>query len=281
MKVQRNYKDTVFRMIFNGKKELLSLYNAVNGTDYTDEEGLEINTLENAVYMNVKNDISFVFDFYLNLYEHQASINPNMPLRDLLYVSDLLHNLVKDKDLYGSGLVKIPTPRFIVFYNGQAKQPERQIYRLSDAFTKYMEEPELELAVTVININLSCNQELMESCKLLKEYMEYVETVRSYSLTMPIEQAVEKAVDECIQREILAGFLSKNRAEAIAMSIYEYNEEAHLENVRREGYEEGREEAQIRLQNLIRAMTEGGEGDRLSELADADFLKKMVQKYHL
>lgn len=64
--VQRNYKDTVFRMLFNDKENLLSLYNALNRTKYTDTDGLEITTLENAVYMNYKNDISFVFDFSLN-----------------------------------------------------------------------------------------------------------------------------------------------------------------------------------------------------------------------
>ena len=232
-------KDSIFRMLYLDKRELLSLYNAVNGTHYTNSEDLEINTLQNAIYMNIKNDVSFLFNFQVNLYEHQSTVNPNMPLRDLFYVSDLLQNYVKDFDLYGRGLVKIPAPRFIVFYNGREKQPERRVYKLSDAFSKKQDEPELELTVTVLNINAGNNAELLGNCKTLREYMQYIERVREYATQMVIEEAVERAITECIREGILAEFLKRNRAEAIKVSIYEYNEELHLENVRREGYEEG------------------------------------------
>lgn len=232
-------KDSIFRMLYLDKKELLSLYNAVNGTHYTNAEDLEINTLQNAIYMNIKNDVSFLFNFQVNLYEHQSTVNPNMPLRDLFYVSDLLQNYVKDFDLYGRGLVKIPAPRFIVFYNGKEKQPERRVYKLSDAFSKKQGEPELELTVTVLNINAGNNGELLGNCKTLREYMQYIERVREYATQMVIEEAVERAITECIKEGILAEFLKRNRAEAIKVSIYEYNEELHLENVRREGFEEG------------------------------------------
>ena len=116
--VNRKYKDTLFRLLFSERKHLLSLYNAVNETNYTNEEDLEINTLENVIYLKMKNDISFLFGFSLNLYEHQSSVNPNMPLRDLFYVADLLQKIVKDKNLYSSCLVGIPTPKFVMFYNG-------------------------------------------------------------------------------------------------------------------------------------------------------------------
>lgn len=232
-------KDSIFRMLYLDKRELLSLYNAVNGTHYTNSEDLEINTLQNAIYMNIKNDVSFLFNFQVNLYEHQSTVNPNMPLRDLFYVSDLLQNYVKDFDLYGRGLVKIPAPRFIVFYNGREKQPERRVYKLSDAFSKKQDEPEMELTVTVLNINAGNNAELLGNCKTLREYMQYIERVREYATQMVIEEAVERAITECIREGILAEFLKRNRAEAIKVSIYEYNEELHLENVRREGYEEG------------------------------------------
>lgn len=131
MEMKRSYKDRLFRMVFKEKKNLLSLYNAVNGTHYTNEEDLQVNTLENAIYMNMKNDISFVFDFYLNLYEHQSTFNPNMPLRNLLYLSKVLQGIVEEKNLYGSILVKIPTPKFVVFYNGIQKEPERRVLKLS------------------------------------------------------------------------------------------------------------------------------------------------------
>ena len=127
VKVQRNYKDSLFRMLFKDKENLLCLYNALNKTDYTDVEGLEITTLENAVYMNYKNDVSFVFDLELMLYEHQSTVNPNMPLRDLFYVADTLQKRTYNKDLYGSKLIKIPSPRFVVFYNGTDPQPERAV----------------------------------------------------------------------------------------------------------------------------------------------------------
>ncbi len=242
MKVRRNYKDSIFRMLYLDENELLSLYNAVNGTNYTEVENLEINTLQNAIYMNMKNDVSFLFNFQVNLYEQQSTVNPNMPLRDLIYVSKLLQNIVRDCDLYGSTLVKIPAPRFVVFYNGTEKQPERKVYKLSDAFSKKQDKPELELIVTVLNINAGNNGEILGNCRTLREYMQYTDRVRAYASQMPIEEAVECAITECIKEGILAEFLMKNRAEAMEVSIFEYNEELHLANLRREGYEEGMEQ---------------------------------------
>ncbi len=94
----RNYRDTIFRMLFREKTELLSLFNAVHGTKYENPEELEITTLENAVYMSMKNDISCVLDMQLVLYEHQSTVNPNMPLRDLFYVSKLLEEMTRMRD---------------------------------------------------------------------------------------------------------------------------------------------------------------------------------------
>ena len=241
-KLQRKYKDTMFHMLFREKKNLLSLYNALNKTDYTNVDELEITTLENALYMNYKNDISFVFDFELMLYEHQSSINPNMPLRDLFYVSTVLRGRVKDENLYGKVLIKIPAPRFVVFYNGTDSQPEQQILRLSDAFEKKQEVPELELTVVVYNINWGHNQELLGACQLLKEYAQFVNQVREFAKEVPIAEAVENAIDYCIAHNILADFLSKNRVEAIEMCIFEFNEEKFLKSEREWAREEGREE---------------------------------------
>ena len=257
--VQRNYKDTVFRMLFREKKNLLSLYNALNGTNYTDVDDLEITTLENAVYMNYKNDISFVFDFELLLYEHQSTCNPNMPLRDLLYVSRVLQNRIRNENLYSKSLVRIPAPRFVVFYNGTDVQPEQQTLCLSDAFEKRQEEPSLELSVTVYNINPGYNRELLEACRLLREYAQYVEHVRSYTEELPLSEAVEKAVDDCIRNGILNEFLSRNRAEAIEVSIFEYDEEKHMRSERKEWREIGREEGRSegRAEGLKEGHAEG------------------------
>lgn len=128
-----------------------------------------------------------------------------------------------------------------MFYNGTEKQQERMVYRLSDSFSKKQENPELELTVTVRNINAGNNKEILGRCKTLRDYMLYTDKVRTYAMNMPIEKAVEKAVTECIKEDILAEFLKKNRAEAMEVSIFEYNEELHLANLRREGYEEGLE----------------------------------------
>ena len=270
VKVQRNYKDTIFRMLFKDKENLLSLYNALNKTDYTDVNELEITTLENAVYMNYKNDVSFVFDFELMLYEHQSTVNPNMPLRDLFYVADTLQKRTYNKDLYGSKLIKIPSPRFVVFYNGTDPQPERQTLRLSDAYEKKLDTPELELTVTVYNINRGYNEEIVNTCRILKEYAMYVERVRTYARQMPLAEAVEKAVDDCIAEGILSEFLKKNRAEAIKVSIYEYDEELHFRTLYEEGREAGLEQGlaqgEIRLNKLNSILIDR---DRLDDLKRA------------
>lgn len=269
-KVRRNQKDTMFRMLFSNKKELLGLYNAANGTEYDNVEDLEINTLENAIYMNMKNDVSFVFDFELNLYEHQSSINPNMPLRDLFYVSKILQNFIKNEDLYSSKLIKIPTPRFVVFYNGQREVREKSVLRLSAMYEKTIEEPEMELAVTVLNINPGKNEEIVKSCKTLKEYMLYTQKVREKLRFMNVEEAVNEAVEECIQEGILEEFLTKNRTEAIAVSIYEYDEEKHLKNVRDEGYEDGRNDGHQEkgIQVFLKLLDHGFSEEEARQLAD-------------
>ena len=261
-KAQRNYKDTIFRMLFRDKKDLLSLYNALNRTDYTDVDGLEITTLENAVYMNYKNDVSFVFDYELMIYEHQSTMNPNMPLRDLFYVTSILQKRIDTERLYGSKLITIPTPRFVVFYNGTAHQAERQTIRLSDAYEKKQESPELELKVTVYNINYGCNEEIMNACKTLKEYAAYVERVRIYAKQMPLADAVERAVNECIEEGILSDFLKKNRAEVISVSIFEFDEERYYQILK----EEGREEGENRLNRLNSILIDL---DRLDDLKRA------------
>ena len=230
----RNYKDTVFRMLFSDKKNLLSLYNAVNSRDYTNPDDLEIVTLENAIYMGMKNDLAFIIDTNLYLYEHQSTYNPNMPLRDLFYISSEYQKMLDQKSLYSSSLQKIPTPNFIEFYNGSDPVCDVFEHRLSSAG-----EPKLELIVTVLNINEGHNALLMEHCKTLREYAQYVAKVRKYTADMSLNEAVECAVDECIKENILADFLRKNRAEVISMSIFEYDKEEEEKKLRKAEYEAG------------------------------------------
>ena len=245
VKVKRNHKATLFRMIFSTRENLLSLYNAVNHSHYTDASELEIVTLKNAVYMNMKNDQAFLLDMLLNLYEHQSTWNPNMPLRFLMYVAKEYQMLVRNQTLYASALVKVPTPHFVVFYNGETEQEAETILRLSHSFQQKTDKPELELMVRVLNINLDKKQEVLEACQLLKEYMLLVNKIRRYTDEYKdINQAVEQAVTECIEENILADFLRKNRAEAIEMCIFEYDDKREKELIRKAEYAEGMKEGE-------------------------------------
>lgn len=222
----RNYKDRIFRMVFREKKALLALYNAMNETDYENEDDLKVTTLESALYLEMKNDVSFVLYDELLLYEHQSTKNPNLPLRNLFYVSDVYSELTKDLFLYGSVPVQIPEPKFVVFYNGLENMQEREVLKLSSLYAKKAEHISLELETLVLNVNVGYNKILMERCRQLSDYAQFVSEVRKrLSKKMPLSEAVNEAVEDCIQRGILAEFLSKNRAEVIKVSIYEYDEE--------------------------------------------------------
>ncbi|WP_417028915.1 hypothetical protein [Blautia sp.] len=235
----RMYKFRIFAMLFSDRNELLKLYNAINGTSYDDPDLLQVNTLENAVYMSMQNDVSFIIDMRLNLYEHQSTYSPNLPVRYLLYVADVYSDYTKDMNLYGTKAVKLPTPRFVIFYNGQAEQPDRKELKLSELFSIPDADPSLELKAVMLNINKGHNRKLMETCRTLQDYAEYTFRVREYAAEMPLDLAVEQAITECISEGILADFLRKNRAEAKKVSIYEYDEERHMRQTREEGMEEG------------------------------------------
>lgn len=196
-------------------------------------------TLENAIYMGMKNDLAFIIDTELFLYEHQSTYNPNMPLRDLFYISSEYQKLVDKKSLYSSVLQKIPAPQFIVFYNGTEKKKDSWVNHLSEAFENLSGNPKLELEVLTININEGHNSELMEQCQILREYAQYVDCVRRYAKEFELIDAIEQAVDECIQRNILSEFLRKNKAEVIAMSIFEYDKEEEERKLRKAEYEAG------------------------------------------
>ena len=238
----RNYKSTVFAMLFGDRKRLLGLYNAISGKNYQDPEALEINTLENAIYMGMKNDLSFLIDDRLSLYEHQSTVNPNMPLRFLFYISDLYSGMTTEENFFGRKALSIPIPCFVIFYNGSEPQPDRKILRLSDLYTVRMKKTQLELTAVLLNINRNHNRELMEACRELKDYAEYVDRVRKYARELPLSEAVERAITECIQERVLKEFLEKNRAEVKKMSIYEYDQEKHIRMERQDAWEDGMQE---------------------------------------
>ena len=248
---RRNYKDSLFRMVFREKKELLSLYNAINGTAYEDPEELIVTTIEDVLYMGRKNDISFLIKDVMNLYEHQSSVNPNMPLRGLIYISMLYQGYIEQNnlDIYSSTLLKLPTPKYLVFYNGTKEEPDRQELRLSDSFIKQEEQPDLECRAVMLNINYGHNKELMEACRKLYEYSRFVESIRVYLNTgMKLGAAMDQAIEDCIRLDILKELLLKHRGEVKQVILTEYNEERHAKTLLEEGRRQGREESARLLQ---------------------------------
>ncbi len=269
-------------MLYQDKKELLDLYNAVNGTKYEDPEQLEINTLENAIYMAMHNDVSFVIGWSVSLYEHQSTFSPNLPLRFLFYMSDLYSAITKNANLYGKKKIGIPAPKFISFYNGIEKRPEREVLSLSAMYQMKEENPELELRATLLNINTGYNENLKRTCKSLGDYCEYTGRVRRYANEMPIEDAVEKAITECMNEDILVEFLSKNRAEAKKVSIYEYDEEKHLRMEREQSYTEGMEAGLNRWNQLIIKLSELGRNEDITKAAsDREYQKKLFEEFKI
>ena len=243
VRVRRTYKDSLFRMIFREKEELLSLYNVINGSDYKNTEDLEINTIEDVIYMGIKNDVSFLIDDYLNLYEAQSSWNPNMPLRGLFYLAALYRGYVGENglDLYSEALLKLPAPNFIVFYNGSRARKDMEQLRLSDSYIKQNRDGyALECTVTVLNINYGHNEKIMKGCRKLWEYAYLVEEIRKgIKAGLWLEEAVDRAVEHCIENEILADFLRRHQMEVKDVILTEYNEVLHVENEKRLSFEQG------------------------------------------
>ena len=260
--VNKKYKDTVFRKLFGENREnALSLYNAVNGTTYTNPDDLEYTTLEDVIYMKYKNDLSFLIDKTLSLYEHQSSYNPNMPLRGFLYYADLYRKLIhRSERLYSKHLLKIPRPHYIVFYNGSEKdmEEERRTLRLSDAFETDTGAGEYEWTATMININSGKNESIMDSCHVLYEYAVFVAKIKRYRDSMELKEAIDLAVRECIEENILRDFLEQHRREVCDMCLTEFDEKKYEDVLREEGREEGL--AKGRKKEVFMSVQEGDYG---------------------
>lgn len=236
----REHKDRLFNFIFGAeenKKYLLSMYNAINDTHYTNIEDIEITTLMDVIYMRMKNDVSFLLHSEISLYEHQSTFNPNMPLRGLMYFASLYAQIlsIRNKDIYGSSLVKIPTPRYIVFYNGNKSYPDKMELKLSDAFEKPDHSGMFEWTATMLNINIGHNKELFKKCLPLWQYADYVDKVKTYSQSMPIKEAIDKAVNYAINANYLDGFFKKHKESVMGFSLTEFDEELFIKNRLEEG----------------------------------------------
>ena len=245
-KLNTKYKDRLFRLIFHEKKELLELYNAINKSYYTNPDDLEITTIEDVVYMGMRNDLSFIIGDEMNLYEHQSTFCPNLPLRGLFYFSSVYKAYIEPMKhkLYSTSELKIPFPQYIVFYNGIEEQPERQELKLSTLFIENGKEkaPALECTALVLNVNYGQNKELMERCKTLKEYAQFIDIIRrNLAQGMKHQEAVEQAIDECIQNDILAEILRKNRSAIMNSILTEWDENEYREFLKEESWKEGHE----------------------------------------
>ncbi len=307
----RQYKDNVFCLLYRDKNNLLDLYNGLNDTNYTNVDDLTVTTLKGGVYMKYKNDASFVFGQDLYMFEQQSSRNPNMPLRFLHYLSDVYRQMYTNSDLHRSTLLKIPVPHFVTFYNGKQPLAAESILRLSDMYEKKIDYPELELMVRVININTANNEgnksrtfnsnindnsnmhtyssEFLSKCETLKDYMTFVNKVRVKTDVekIDIRTAVTEAVDECIAENVLSDFLKNHREEVITVSIYEYDEEGHLEIVKEEGRQLGIAEGE-KLGIIKGEEKERSNGIKVfiklckdMNLSDEDTINKLVEDYQL
>ena len=239
-RINTMYKDTVFRLLFSDKTRLLSLYNAISPKRCDDSKLFEIVTLKNAIYMEVKNDTAFLLGDDIHLWEHQSTHNPNMPLRFLEYIASEYQRLTNKKSIFTRKLVHLPRPHFVVFYNGTEDTADHEQLKLSDAFGGQGDEKlTLELVVDVYNINMGHNVQVLETCETLGGYATFVHRARENQKTMPLDQAVSNAVDDCIRDGILADFFRANKSEVIGVSIFEFDREEHEKQVRAEEYEEG------------------------------------------
>ena len=243
---KRQTKDILFRLVFgNDRQALLQLYNALHGTAYTDPHELQIVTLDNAIYISRKNDLAFLLAGSINMYEHQSTLNPNMPVRFLIYLAQEYQLLVEstDKSLYGSELIPLPTPQCVVFYNGTADTPDEYELRLSSAFSNQDVEPAVEVVVNVININYGHNEHLMQGCGLLSQYAQFVAATREYANKYDNrEEAMNAAIEYCIEHGILEDILRKHRSQVLGSLLEEFDEKKYARTLRAEGYESGREE---------------------------------------
>lgn len=255
--VKRKYKDILFRFVFREKEEILQLYNAMNQTNYTNPDDLVITTMEDVIYIGMKNDLSFLIANELNLYEHQSTLNKNMPLRGLLYIAKMYESYIESHGLnrYQKKLIKLPFPRFIVFYNGEDDIEEQFCMRLSEAFDVKDgdEKPAVECIARFVNINYGHNQELMARCKSLNDYSYFVQCIREYlKRGYGHKEAVVCATEECIKKDILKDILVKHRAEVADMFLTTFDKKMYAEALR----EEGRDEMMEKVEKITVALND-------------------------
>ena len=269
MSVNREYKNSLFTTLFNDAEKLLSLYNAVSGNNLPPGTPVEIATLEDVLFNYRRNDVAFVLDDKIViLIEHQSSISANMPLRLLIYVARVYEKLIDNDAIYKSKLLKIPKPDFIVLYNGPDEFPDEKTLRLSDA---YREMPEtlvrlsgfLELEVRVVNVNEGRNESIVKKSEELYGYVRFVGKVREYQKAgLDLATAITRAINDCINEEILSDFLKAHSSEVINMLTAEWD----INVAKKVWWEEAREEE--KLETVIRMKNKGFADDIIADVTE-------------
>ena len=272
--ISRNNKDRLFCFIFGreeNKRWTLELYNAVNGTNYTDPDDVDITTMEDVVYMGMKNDASFLIACDLNLYEQQSSYNPNMPVRQLMYLGRQYDKYIKrtKQNMYGSKQMTLPVPRLVTFYNGTVDVPDK-LLKLSDSFPlkSKIADSDVEVTVHLYNIRSNGNSCLVEHCRPLSEYSWFVEEVRKNQKTLDLMDAVDKAVGDMPEDFLIKEFLIEHQSEVKNMCLTEYNEAETMQMFKEEGREEGEENRLIR--QVCRKLRKGKGVDQIAEDLEED-----------
>lgn len=241
VKATRNYKDSIFRKLFNNKAAIIDLYNALSGSDYPPDTYVKIVTLDNVIFGDRKNDLAFIIENrFIILIEMQSTVNPNMPLRFLVYIAKEFEKLFFSQQIYSSTLVKIPTPEIYVFYDGAKDIPLESELKLSDAFIAKCDKLYLDLNVRVINVNYEKGAELLEKCRLLSDYSQLVHIAKmNYQRTHDLDTAVSEAVTECMEKGILRNFLKENGGEIMSF-LYDMLTKEEMEEIREhDGYVRG------------------------------------------
>ncbi len=240
----RNYRDSFFCGLFGSDKQaLLELYNALNGSDYDNPDDIEVVTIENAIYITTKNDVAYLLNGTINLYEHQSTHNPNMPVRFLIYLAQEYQKYVgkQSRSEYGGQIITLPTPKCVVFYNGEAEENEQYEIRLSEAFANKEVEADAELVVHVYNVNAGHNEDLMNKCKTLYGYSILMDKITRYKNTMSLKASIETAIEECIDENILRGYLMKHRNEVLGSLLTDFDKKKYERTIYEDGVLAGTE----------------------------------------
>lgn len=238
----RKYKDGIFRELFSSKEKILELYNALEGTSYDDPDIITIQTLEDAIYNVVKNDLAFMIeDKFVILIEHQSTVSVNITIRLLLYVARIYEKLMMNDTIYREKPIRVPNPYMYVLYNGDKPLPQEQILKLSDLYVSKDEDVYLDLKVKVININYDVKSDLLNKSQTVKEYSYFIHLVKlNLSMGMTRDKAIKDAVEYCINKGILDEFLTKHGSEVNNMLLNEFRLEDLLRVRSEEAYEDGK-----------------------------------------